>query len=218
MESSSLSRIYLETLSSADLVSLADEYGIDVPAGLNRRFIIGEILEMMEDTDRFLSEKEPIETQAGFPAEQFLPKSYNETRITVLLRNPAWAFAYWDLKESDTTVFAEDRLFVSFVLRVAFFAAPDVEKTVDYYDITVENDDRERYVYLSRSEYAFSINLIAKFRNLEAQTLARSRKIVIPKGYPDMRSFPGEEYAPLLRLSGMAELKSSHFRNHRQSF
>jgi len=41
MEQTPLSRAYLESLSTSDLVSLAEEYGIDVPEGLNRRFIIG---------------------------------------------------------------------------------------------------------------------------------------------------------------------------------
>ncbi|MEE0998901.1 MAG: hypothetical protein UIH41_04470 [Treponemataceae bacterium] len=44
-----VSRTYLESLSTADLISLADEYGIDIPENLNRRFIIGELLEAVED-------------------------------------------------------------------------------------------------------------------------------------------------------------------------
>ena len=35
-----LSRNHLETLTSSQLIELADEYGIDIPDDLNRRFII----------------------------------------------------------------------------------------------------------------------------------------------------------------------------------
>ncbi|MDR1786719.1 MAG: DUF4912 domain-containing protein, partial [Spirochaetaceae bacterium] len=41
-----LSRKYLETLSSADLITLADKYGIDIPEDLNRRFIIAELADI----------------------------------------------------------------------------------------------------------------------------------------------------------------------------
>ena len=48
MDKKILTRSYLETLSSSDLVSLADDYGIDIPDNLSRRFIIGELLEIAE--------------------------------------------------------------------------------------------------------------------------------------------------------------------------
>ena len=48
MEKTFLTRQYLETLSSADLMALAEDYDIDIPAELNRRFIIGELLEVAE--------------------------------------------------------------------------------------------------------------------------------------------------------------------------
>jgi hypothetical protein len=43
MENKSFTLAYLETLSSADLIALADDYGIDIPDNLNRRFIIGKL-------------------------------------------------------------------------------------------------------------------------------------------------------------------------------
>ena len=48
-----LSRAHLETLPTADLIALADEYGIDIPENLNRRFIIGELLEAAEEWNEF---------------------------------------------------------------------------------------------------------------------------------------------------------------------
>ena len=49
MDTMLLSRTYLESLSTADLFSLAEEYGIDIPENLNRRFIIGELLDISGD-------------------------------------------------------------------------------------------------------------------------------------------------------------------------
>ena len=45
MERINITRSYLETLSSEDLNNLADDYGIDMPEDLNRRFVISELLE-----------------------------------------------------------------------------------------------------------------------------------------------------------------------------
>ncbi len=215
----SVSRVYLDSLSSADLVSLADEYDIDIPEGLNRRFIIGELLEAIDESNNLPSESENLENGEYPREEEPLQPSYNETRITVLLRNPAWAYVYWDIKESDLQELTSKRLFHSFVLRVSFFSDEFTEKIHDYYDIPVEMEDRERYVFLCHAESSFCIDLVAEFQNLKSQVLAQSRRIRIPKGAVDINQVVSEEtYPPLLSLSDIAELKREHFINYRQSF
>ena len=99
MSDTKLSRAYLETLPSADLIALADDFGIDIPENLNRRFIIGELLEAaedMDDSDDDLEESSEITTAD-------LPETYNETVISAVLRNPVWLFVYWDVKKDHIT-------------------------------------------------------------------------------------------------------------------
>ena len=50
MENVQINRAYLETLSFSDLQKLADDYSIDVPENFNRGFLIGEILEVAEES------------------------------------------------------------------------------------------------------------------------------------------------------------------------
>lgn len=45
------SRQQLEAMSTSQLIAFADKYGIDIPSDLDRRFIIGELLEAEEDFD-----------------------------------------------------------------------------------------------------------------------------------------------------------------------
>ena len=45
MKKDTLSRAQLDSMSTTELISLCDEYGISVPDDLNRLFIIGELLE-----------------------------------------------------------------------------------------------------------------------------------------------------------------------------
>ena len=56
MDNNMLSRPYLESLTSAQLFELAEQYGIDIPPDLNRRFIIGELLEELESERNELSD------------------------------------------------------------------------------------------------------------------------------------------------------------------
>ena len=100
METKNLSRAYLETLSSADLFALADEYGIDVPENLTRRFLIGELLDVAEElVQERLGDDMAISDDAAISTE--LPESFNETQIDVVLRNPVWAYVYWDISASE---------------------------------------------------------------------------------------------------------------------
>ena len=87
MEGKKLSRTYLETLPSADLISLADEYGIDIPENLNRRFIIGELLEVEEDFDHRDQDNFSDSVHGVAPVTQ-LPNTYNETQIYVVFVFP----------------------------------------------------------------------------------------------------------------------------------
>ena len=185
MEKEVLSRNYLETLTSADLIALADDYGIDIPEGLNRRFIIGELLEAIDEAN----EDETLDllnNDSDFKANSVLPKSYNETQITLLFRNPAWAFVYWDLNESDYREVTQTKAFSTFVLRVLYFSQLDDEKPAEVYDIPVKYEDLDRYILLSQAESAVRIDFVAEFKNQEPRVLAKSRKVAIPKGCPEI--------------------------------
>ena len=51
MSEEPINRASLEKLSFSDLVKLADEYGVDVPEDLDRRFLIAELLELAEESN-----------------------------------------------------------------------------------------------------------------------------------------------------------------------
>jgi hypothetical protein len=64
-----ISREYLESLSFSDLSNLADKYGIDVPENLDRRFLIAEILEIVEE---FNDEREDMQVSSEVSEEEIL--------------------------------------------------------------------------------------------------------------------------------------------------
>ena len=135
------------------------------------------------------------------------------------MRNPAWAFVYWDLNESDYREAVQTKSFSSFMLRVVYFSSMEDETATEMYDIPVRYEDSDRYILLSQAEVAVRIDFVAEYKNHEPRILARSRKILIPKGCPEITSKSlSEKKDPVLELSGFPELCRSHYMNHRQSF
>ena len=221
MEIKTLSRSYLETLSSADLISLADDYGIDVPDDLNRRFLIGELLEVAEETDSKKSDDIGIVTDVFAPVANKLPESYNETQIGVVLRNPVWAFVYWDIKESDVSRLSASADFLKLLLRVSFFADETSGMPDESFDVQVSIADREQYVLLRAGKKFVRIDLVAVFAGKPEENLSISRKVALPCGSKLLSTgLPGRDIplSPLQELSSLKELLRVQYENHRQSF
>lgn len=222
MENMSLTRSYLETLPSADLLSIADELGIDIPENLNRRFIIGELLEMAEDLNRETVLEPMNEETDDIKPLSVLPKTYNETQISIVLRNPVWAFVYWDINETELEELELSLDFVSLNLRISMFKKDDSPKGIellDFFDITVNRTCREQYVLLPIGGQLVKVDLIAEFANSSQRILASSRKLNIP--IMDKRlaePFVDTRFSPILKLSGLQNLLKTHYANHRQSF
>lgn len=218
MENNPISLSYLETLSTADLIELAEEYDLDIPEQLNRRFIISELLEIADELneetiDDFEDNQEKIETTTD------LPSSYNETKIDVVLRNPAWAYVYWDISFSDLQETINAKSFSKLLLKINFWDNLTSEKIVDTCELSISTEDRAQYIFLPSGKNCFSIDLIAEITNVEPKKLANTRRVKLPTGAPVISIKSLEmPISPILKLSGMQELIKSHYENHRQSF
>ncbi len=217
-----LSRSHLETLSSADLIALADDYGIDVPDDLNRRFIIGELLEVAEELSQEKDEEE-MQEDNKLPENlpDSLPETFNETQITVLMRNPVWAYVYWDIRETDMAKMLPANNFTNLVLRVAFLDSPEATTTVETFDVQVNEKDRAQYVLLPAGKKYVRIDLVVLARGKEDEILAVSKIITLPQGSELLTDgLPGRDLdvPEILKLSSLDEVLRSHYENHRQSF
>lgn len=217
-----LSRSHLETLSSADLIALADDYGIDVPDDLNRRFIIGELLEVAEELSQEKDEEE-MQEDNKLPENlpDSLPETFNETQITVLMRNPVWAYVYWDIRETDMAKMLPANNFTNLVLRVAFLDSPEATTTVETFDVQVNEKDRAQYVLLPAGKKYVRIDLVVLARGKDDEILAVSKIITLPQGSELLTDgLPGRDLdvPEILKLSSLDEVLRSHYENHRQSF
>lgn len=231
MDTNLLSLQHLETLSSADLIAIADDYGIDIPDNLNRRFIIGELLEIGEELEleQNLAPNEMVEDESQeIETSGELPESFNETEIQVVLRNPVWAYVYWDISQvdlkslengsSNNSSFSK---FSHFALRVSYFENPDDQNPVDFFDVNLDRKTRAQYVLLENERKFFRIDLVAFFDDGSYDNLAVSRKVKHPAIPGILKNLkPGDEFhfPPLVRLSGVKKLLEISYEKYRAAF
>lgn len=224
MEIEKINRQYLETLSNSQLISLGDELGIDIPEDLNRNFIIAELLEAVLEYEEDNDIEEIVTSEEDAPVHdetEKLPDSYNETSITALLRNPAWVYVYWDIKAADLNRLSEDLSYRSMCLRVSFWENEDDASPVESFDVQVGDNDRQQYVLLTPGKNFVRIDLVALYNGHDDENLAITPKIALPKGAVELNeALPGRDiqFPKLVELSGMKELLTLHYENHRQSF
>jgi hypothetical protein len=122
-------RDYLESLTTRELMRMADREGIDIPPDLERVFIIQELLENDRPED---AAPEPAGgaffQTAGTRSRQNpvpLPRQYNITYLETLPRDPLWVFAFWEIKRSDKEVFENLGNFEGYCLKVSSLGFPE---------------------------------------------------------------------------------------------
>lgn len=222
MENKLLSRQNLESMSTSDLISIADDYGIDIPDNLNRRFIIAELLEAADESENTRkSDSNVVIKEKLEPIPEVLPDTYNETQICAILRNPAWVFVFWDIKENEIIKLKNEYFSIQLFLHVVFYENENKEKIIDSFDIKIKEEDREQYILLPSGKKYFTIELLCITDTETQQILASTRCITIPTGCDALAKMqPGKDIKmnALVKLSGMEKLLHDHFNNHRQSF
>ncbi|MCL2410362.1 MAG: DUF4912 domain-containing protein, partial [Treponema sp.] len=195
--SKAVTRAQLEGLSTDELTRTADSYGIDIPPGLDRIFIIGEILECAGeeiDTSADKNEDNPV-VDSAYPEAVFLPKQYNITFIDVMIRDPLWAFVFWEIKGQDKETHENDPDFNGYCLRVIPVNEEGIEELSDEksFTIMVGSQDNARYLgfaektgegYSLDSSGSYIIKLSVLYGETEKEIIS-SRIFSLPKLYED---------------------------------
>lgn len=217
MKQEIINRAYLETLSFSDLVNLADEYGVDVPVDLDRRFLIAELLELASESDDV--EDEMIISTDDDSQSLSLPRNYNETQICAVLRNPAWLFVFWNISENDSLKMKETAG-GSLKLRICSLTDPKDPKPEEAFEIQTGTESQEQYVLLPKGKKYIKVELVFVAPG-NGQVLAFSPVISIPQGSSlvNNEDFIHEaEFSPIIELSGINNVLTEQYKNHRHSF
>lgn len=200
-----LKKSYLESLPTAELSTLAEELGLDLPPDLNRVFVIQEILEAIQQDDGYDEDIEDVSTVTVEKAPFF----YNKTYIEVLLRDPLWAFVFWEIKTADREHYEATPGFNGYQLRVVSLH-PGKNAEDESFSIDVDVMDRAWYVCFPGGTGWFKVELRMK-KAKETILLAETTPFKIPKSITALRrTIDSIPHAPILLLSGLDELNITH--------
>jgi hypothetical protein len=205
-----LARPYLDSLTTQELALIADDCGIDIPADLDRIFIIEELLDYQRTEEAEDKGEEDLSESPYYPETASIPRQYNINFIDVIVRDPLWVFVFWEIKEHDRDSFEKNPAFSGCFLRVSP-AGEGKARGENSFTVQVDAGDTARY--LGFSEYlpegrrggAFRVELCAGFEG-RWEALAASRIFRLPE--LQEREFPRQEGAAppsLLALSGLNE-------------
>jgi hypothetical protein len=146
-----LARPYLDSLTTGELTLIADNCGIDIPPNLERIFIIEELLDYAraeEEEEREEEEEDLIET-VDYLETAPIPRQYNITFIDVMIRDPLWAFVFWEVKEHDKGVYEKNTDFSGYFLRVNSVGKDGVVLKGQGFTVQVDSNDTARYLGFS---------------------------------------------------------------------
>lgn len=219
MKEEPISRAYLETLSFSDLVRLADEYGVDVPEDLDRRFLIEELLEIIEEESNNTDEEMIISSGDTPDAAEVFTGNYNETQISGVLRNPAWLFVFWNISDADSVKLKEIPG-CTLKLRICSLKDPKDSVPEEAFEVQTSSDSQEQYVLIPAGKKYIKIELVYVTAST-GKVLAFSPVITIPQGAAmlnDLQLGKQTDFSPVIELSGMNKILTEHYKNHRHSF
>jgi uncharacterized protein len=211
----------LQELSLEALLEIAGNEEISLGSDLSREAVIELILEeeAEEKTDRDKANNAAMrvkekkfeiikDDEESSLLEYELPESYNETKIMLLLRDPQWAFAYWDLKQSDIETI-EDLLEPVLLLRVYQVDNRDNGGNVktEPFEIPVKPSDRRWYINLPKTGLKYLLQLIVSDGETE-KVLCESNTIESPEISINLAGDSGadEQFRTALAASGLRAL------------
>ncbi len=218
MNEEPINRASLEKLSFSDLVQLADEYGVDVPEDLDRRFLIAELLELAEESNNKEDEM-IISSEEDNQHPLVLNGNFNETQVSCVLRNPAWLFVFWNLNDSDYAKINEGHG-NSLRLRICSYENPEDSKPDEAFEVQTPSQSQEQYVLLPKGKKYIKVELVSVAGGA-GDVIAISPIVAIPQGASivnDLQPGREEEFSPVAELSGIKELLTEQYKNHRHSF
>jgi uncharacterized protein len=210
------------------LLELAQEHDVDVSPDMTKQTLIDLIADEIEDAilERELDDNHPIKIErkkydlfgaGALPVsmdvddESALPERYNETRVIVMLRDPAWAFAYWDLSDGSSEPVSEEEQYEELIIRVVEVTPTDTvngsAREVSSFDIPVQLGDSSRYINLPQQETWYRIDLVARIDESE-MILASSNVVAVPAGNfaPMGNGDIAERTDRILAMSGLQKL------------
>jgi hypothetical protein len=121
------------------------------------------------------------------PQEQYqIPSHYDETKLVVLVRDPYWLYAYWEISRATQEYISNSILNwheVQLLLRVYDISniAFDGTNSNFFFDINVANNPNNWYIHVGGPNRTFCVDLGFIQTNGHFYTVARSNIVTTPR-------------------------------------
>jgi hypothetical protein len=215
MDSSCFAIPYLESLSTGELVMLAEKCGLDIPIGLERVFIIEELYYLGQDSEAGATGADDLNNREIKEAVA-LPGKYNISFIETLVRDPLWVFVFWEIKGQDLEINQKAADFSGYFLRVIPLKGESLQPdTTASFTVAVNTNDSAWYVGFSPEDgRSFKIELCSRYSE-NCTVLAESRPFTLPRLIrPQIDTLEEDIQAvyknPLVQLSGVNRFSLIH--------
>ncbi len=179
MQEGALTKQHLETLTNDELFGLADELSLDLPPLLNRIFVIEEILESIGDEEQEEEENDDLVIDEKRPPVEIIPLQYFATYMHVLLRDPYWAYVFWEIRGTEKAEIEKDPGFEGYFLRVLSLSDTDKEKVEASFTISLKQEDTAWYVGLPATSNWYRIDLCL-LNSGEEERICTSGAFIVP--------------------------------------
>lgn len=215
-----MTKARLQGLPMHALLELSHKENLDVDPDMTREELIESLFEAFEEDRR---ERESLnnliikieESKFALSQDDFtdltpetngtnIPEKYDSTYVKVLLRDPTWAFAYWEVRTADQEALGSEWGFVGYALRVYELDLP-TDPLKNYFQIPVQQATGSRYFNLPENGKYYQVELHALFEK-ESRFLGRSSSFYAPVDHPPYSYLAGEagvRQRKLLELSGL---------------
>jgi len=216
-----MTRERLQALSFEDLLKIADKGNISYLENTDKNDLVTAIADAFEEDQqereemynlavRIASTKYDVSLieELDLPSEDDIeiPERYNENRMVLMLRDPSWAFLYWDLEEKKRMDIEKRPGVEGLFLRIYEMdgAVKSESGIMDFFDLPVTLDDSRRYINLPEQDTCYMAELRIRIGESDLQVLQSniietSREFIMPS-----RDNEFENTDLLIKLSGFS--------------
>jgi hypothetical protein len=186
----------LNELDDKTLWELCQKEELDVLPGTSRLELINALTELYEEEEK---EKEKLQSliiqiersKFGYvsqlpevvaPKEPSgeLPEFYEENYCDLLLRDPDWAFCFWEIKSNVWNQHTKRHGFKGFYLQLMENQTPEINGPMNAtYRIMLDERYGSRYIQLPKQGYYYQVEIIASIGN-ERDVVLRSPIVFSP--------------------------------------
>lgn len=208
----------LRGLQIDDLRLLADKIGLNLPDDLDPSIVLLEIVDALEEDsldnktalNDFLSMEEMKFSSTEGDSFDMNPEPgidlhYSETVLRVMVRDPTWAFAFWDLSEFDKKKAQATQGFSGYSLRlIEYITLEDGKKGYgDFHEIEIKESDVEWYISLPESGKKYVVELCVNVQG-SFLPISRSSPFASPRAHVQKNKELDSITETMLELSGLS--------------